>query len=208
VTLAILQPSAAIHPGKWFLGGEPSRTEASDALDLAAFLDRECRMSALQLDSDVRIGRVLSFSYPDDNRFGVKTRLRRRQVFIRRIRDCEFEPVEEWARLKRPTIRRGRILVRSYDLELHCWRQFYLGSARSLKPLDMQLRRLAYYNPEFERAPLHWFGSIYTDSRADQQRIREVIQYANSLAAQSQFTITVGLFPIEARHADDSRISA
>lgn len=81
-------------------------------------------------------------------------------------------------------------------------RQFYLSSARSLKLLDMQVARLAFYDPTTER-PLRYFGPLWTDSRADDTQVREVIRNVHKmLDARPDLTLSVGLFPYSIGVAD------
>lgn len=136
----------------------------------------------LHLDCPARVGSVLEFTYPTDNRIRVSTRLVRRRLFIRSIRDCERQPIEAWAVRRRPDLRRGPLLLRGEDLHKHEWRQFYLSSARSVREISVRLQQLALYDPLRENVPLRWIGPIWTDSRSDLQQMRWVVRQFNEYA--------------------------
>jgi len=144
----------------------------------------------------VAVGSVLSFCYPTDNRVKVFTRLRHRRVVVESIRDCELEPIEEWALHLRPDLRRGPVLVTGHDLDLHLTRSFYLSSARTIRPLLQPLSRLALFDPCDNSKPLKFVGPLWTDSHDDVKQIREVIgKYNERAAVRPRSKMALGLFP-------------
>lgn len=145
----------------------------------------------------VAVGSVLSFVYPADNRFGVRTRLCRRTMVIEEIRDCQAVPVEEWAIQLRPDIRRGPLLLIGRDLDRNERRQFYASSMRSIQTVRMPVYQLAYCDPEtFE--PVHFFGNLWTGRQSDLDQARNVMRrlYA-SFERRGQAVLPIRLFPID-----------
>ena len=153
---------------------------------------------SVHLHISVSAGCVLTFSYPTDNRIGVLTRMRRRRFVVESVRDTYKHPIEQWAIDRCPRLRRGQFLLIGYDLDLCKSRKFYLSSARSVKPLFMPIRRLAFYDPCNGATPLKFIGPLWTDSHADNRRVREIIQRYNKKQdtfGSSSRRLFLGLFP-------------
>lgn len=121
------------------------------------------------------IGSVVQFSYPADNRFGVRTKLTPRRFLVESVRDTELAPIEPWALTLRPDLRRGRVLVTGYDFDRLAPRSFYVSSARSIQPLEIAVKRFALYDP-FDGLPVLWIGAPWEESKKDPRKIKAAIE--------------------------------
>jgi hypothetical protein len=149
-------------------------------------------------------GNVVIFSYPEDNRVGVKTRLNPRRIVVRKERDLRESPLESRTIKLDPNRRRGQLLITGFDIDRQRVRRFYFDSMRSLKVSDQPLMRLGLYDPLVENDVPQLFGSLWTDSRADQAEVRRMIRLVNDWLADRQSTYCIGLFPLQSK----SRVSA
>ena len=140
-------------------------------------------------------GNVLSFSYPADNRIGVKTRLSKRRIVVKTERDLVILPLDSQTVKLDPWRRRGQILVAGFDLDKQVWRRFYADSMRSVKVSDQPLMRLGLYDPLAESVPF-LYGRPWTDSKSDQAEVKRLIKMANQWLIDHGRGQVVGLFPI------------
>jgi hypothetical protein len=140
-------------------------------------------------------GNVLSFSYPTDNRIGVRTRLASRRIVVRAERDLRLAPLEPVTIKLDPARRRGQLLVAGFDIDRQRWRRFYFDSMRSIKISEQPLTRLGMFDSLSDREP-RLFGRLFTDSRADQAEVKRLIELANRWLADHGSSECVGLFPL------------
>lgn len=140
-------------------------------------------------------GNVISFSYPTDNRIGVKTRLARRRVVVKSERDLAEQPLETSTIRLDPWRRRGQLLVTGFDLDKQRWRKFYFEPMRTIQVSDQPLMRLGIYDPLADEEP-HLYGRPWTDSRADQAEVKRLIKLANQWLIDQNLGKCVSLFPI------------
>jgi hypothetical protein len=141
-------------------------------------------------------GNVLTFSYPTDNRFRVRTRLTRRRLWVESVRDCERDPVDPLTTWLNPWLRRGRYLLHGYDLDLRRRRSFYLNSARSVRRIEIPVFRLGHYDPLDLSASVELAGPVFTDSAEDLQLARDVIELAHERTDAVGHLRAFGLFAL------------
>lgn len=144
------------------------------------------------------VGSVLEFTYPIENRRrSVCSRSRRRRAWVASIRDCEEQPIEDWAIRLCPDLRRGRFLLRCFDLDRYGERSFYLSSAQSLREVDIPVRRLALYDPLGDGQPIEWVGPLWTDSPGDSVQIAEAVRLYNEMTASNLVVnLALGVFEV------------
>jgi hypothetical protein len=137
------------------------------------------------------------FHYPEDNRFGIATRLRPRRIVERRVRDLAVEPLAAISIAKRPHTRRSGLLIYGFDLDAQAYRKFYVGSMRSVSESSRPLMRIGLYDPLENDEPF-LYGRLFTDSRLDQASVRAVLREANEWLAHSGKPFVARLFPLVA----------
>ena len=140
-------------------------------------------------------GSVLTFSYPSVNRVGAKTRLETRRLVIEGERDLRQKPLSVISIVRRPTLRRGPLLLWGFDLDRQRPRKFYFDSIRSLRISDQPLMRLGIYDALGLTEPVY-FDKPLTDSRADMEHARRVIEHMNQLFIDRGTGQIVRLFPL------------
>lgn len=147
------------------------------------------------------IGEVIEFLYPAQNKFGVPLEYRRRIVEIREIHDFrEFaNPLTLEDFLRRPLIRRGKLLLIGQDLELGQQRRFYLEAMRrpDEMPPAMPLLRLGLTDPEEPADSPEFFGpAFYPDTFNRRVMLHAVREWLRIRKPRHSFQAAV--FPVEA----------
>ena len=141
-------------------------------------------------------GNVLSFSYPTDNRFMVRTRYVRRRLFVERVRDLERDPIDPYTLWSDPWRRRCRFLLIGQDLDLQQQRSFYLDSARCVRQVDVPVFRLGSFDP-LDSGPVLFRGPVFTDAAEDLARMQRLMRRAYHLVESDvEAHRVIGVFPI------------
>lgn len=132
---------------------------------------------------DLKFGDELDISYPicTDIREFQNSPLRSRRIIIRRLRDLCQEPLTVEEFIRRPFVARSRWLVRSWDVDLKTWRNFYLGSTPEFK--SPGTLRLAIFGACPDR-PIDYLGRMYHETFQDRRAmLHQICKWNDSLAA-------------------------
>lgn len=121
-------------------------------------------------------GARLQIHYPVTTTIDAVTKISRRQIHVRGIRDLVAEPLTPAEYFRRPLIRRSRWLVFAFDEVQEGFRKFYLGTSKEYESRgDL---RLALYEPGGTR-PYRILTRGFAESRRDRillaRTIREVL---------------------------------
>lgn len=118
-------------------------------------------------------GQTIRISYPESTLIDAVSRLRKRRIYVTKVRDLVADPLTPEEFLRRPFIRRSRWLISGIDLDTHQQRQFYLGSSREYKRPG--ILRVGLYAPGDTR-PRWPFPLQFTETRRDRLMLVKAIK--------------------------------
>lgn len=118
-------------------------------------------------------GQKIEISYPESTLIDAVTRLRRRRIHVKTVRDLVADPLKPEEFLRRPFIRRSRWLISGIDLDTQQRRQFYLGSSKEYKRPG--ILRVGLYAPGDSRPRLP-FPFWFSETRRDRMMLAIAIE--------------------------------
>lgn len=133
----------------------------------------------------LRPNQRLQLHYPSTTIIGRHPEFQARQLITRSIRDLVSDPLTIEEYFRRPFTTRGRWLVRAYDLEQSCTRQFYLANSREYS--TQSPLRIGIYEPGHPR-PLEVVSRGFGNTR------RERILLARTLKRFLEFELLSHVF--------------
>jgi len=152
-------------------------------------------MSIVLSSSPFTVRQAIEFHYPEKNLIHVPPRLERRAFAIAKVIDIELTPIDErWLRRNRD-VRRGRFLVRGFDLAKKEWRQFYVDSMWRPREFTEPLFRFAYLDPVYSKASPIYFGAPFTDTERRSPLFQEMLSRWNADLAISPDSRIIGVRP-------------
>jgi hypothetical protein len=141
------------------------------------------------------------FLYPTNNRVGCLTKLVWHEVAIYRSRDIEAEPLHFLTEVRRPKIRRDGLLDYAWESESQRYKKFYEGSMRRVTETQTLLRQIGVFDPTFPDVPPMMYRGLFTDSRADEARMKEKLAIINQFLAMQSISQVATIFPVTPKPA-------
>lgn len=121
---------------------------------------------------DLSIGSEITLHYPTTThvRYTHAAAVKPRRILIKSIRDLVREPLTIEEFLRRPFVRRSRMLARALELDSGEYRQFYLGNSTEL--LAPSQIKVGLYDPGSSRPSEILFRAIEPNVRDRKLLIR------------------------------------
>lgn len=113
-------------------------------------------------------GQTLELAYPAHNRFDVPLEFVDRRIRIYAVKDFAAGLSARYI-IRRPMVRRGRLLLYSIDLETQARRKFWYESRHGARLMEY---RLGLYDPSAPGQLVDWVDRIYGPTPQEQLRMR------------------------------------
>jgi len=140
----------------------------------------------------IAAGRTLELAYPAHNRFGVPLEFVERTIEVKAVQNFDIGlPIKHF--LRRPTIRRGRLLLLGIDQDTKTLRRFWF-EARQRGELPEY--RLGLYDPQCRGELVDWVGRIFGPTEHEQLRMKKLaLKWLHLVRERGDVGLRLAAFP-------------
>lgn len=139
-------------------------------------------------------GQTLELAYPAHNRFDVPIEFVDRKIQVYGIKDFGSGLPAKYL-IRRPMVRRGRILIVGIDQESQGRRKFWFESRHGARLLE---HRLGLYDPQAPGQLVDWVDRIYGPTEQEQVRMRRAaLRWMELVREYGDIGLKLAVYPWE-----------
>lgn len=140
-------------------------------------------------------GRSLELAYPTRNRLYLPLEFVERTIEVTGIRDFSRRPLDARHYLRRPLVRRGRILVAGIEPDSGQVRKFWMEARHRG---ELPAYRLGLYDPAAPGELVDWIGRIFGPTERDRLAMKVVAQrWYQLIRERGEIGLRLAAYPVE-----------